>query len=427
VGRLFWKFFAFIWLAQLAGIVAIGSAFWLTASRLDPSFGEMGSGPGAGDRVGAGASVLHYAGSSAFHDWVEQEAGPAVFAVDASGHEVLDRRVAPELLAHARELLKVPRRPAPVREISDPDGNGYLVFAGGRAPGFTLPAALERAPGLRRGPRGMPPVGPTIATLLASVATALALAWYVAKPIRSLRTAFDAVAGGDLDMRVAPLIGTRKDELADLGRDFDRMADRLRASMIGQRMEEEIARIDRLVGDLLKLSRIEAGELGGPEEDFDLQELVHEVVRDANFEAQVTGRAVSWDEPTAAIVRGRPEMLQGAIENVVRNALNHAPGGSEVRIETGVDPKRTRFTLRVLDRGPGVPEQELARLFTPFFRAADLGGTEGYGLGLAIARRSIEAHGGAVSASNRPDGGLAVVVTLPVRESGRQAAEALPS
>jgi two-component system, OmpR family, sensor kinase len=464
VGRLFWKFFAFIWLAQLAGIVAIGSAFWLTASRLDPSFGEMGSGPGAGDRVGAGASVLHYAGSSAFHDWVEQEAGPAVFAVDASGHEVLDRRVSPELLAHARELLKVPRRPAPVREISDPDGNGYLVFAGGRAPGFTLPAALERAPALRRGPRGMPPLGPTIATLLASVATAVALAWYVAKPIRSLRTAFDAVAGGDLDMRVAPLIGTRQDELADLGRDFDRMADRLRASMNGQRrllhdvshemrsplarlqtavglirlkygeteptierMEEEIARIDRLLGDLLKLSRIEAGELGGPEEDFDLQELVHEVVRDANFEAQVTGGAVSWDEPTAAIVRGRPEMLQGAIENVVRNALKHAPGGSEVRIETGVDPKRARFTLRVLDRGPGVPEQELARLFTPFFRAADVGGTEGYGLGLAIARRSIEAHGGAVSASNRPDGGLAVVVTLPVRESGRQATEALPS
>jgi two-component system OmpR family sensor kinase len=298
------------------------------------------------------------------------------------------------------------------------------------------------------------------ATLLASLATALTLAWYVAKPIRSLRSAFDAVAGGDLEVRVAPLIGARKDELADLGQDFDRMADRLQASMNGQRrllhdvshemrsplarlqaaaglirlkyggeestierIEEEITRIDRLVGDLLKLSRLEAGELGGPEEEVDLQELVREVVTDANFEAQATDRAVTWDEQTAAIVWGRPEMLHGAIENVVRNALKHASGSSEVRIETSLDATQSRYTLRVLDRGPGVPEDELAGLFNPFFRAANAAETEGYGLGLAIARRSIEAHRGTIGASNRPDGGLVVTITLPVRATGLQAAE----
>jgi signal transduction histidine kinase len=297
--------------------------------------------------------------------------------------------------------------------------------------------------------------------MLASLAGAFGLAWYVAKPVRSLRTAFDAVAGGDLDVRVVPSLGGRHDELADLGRDFDRMADRLQASMNGQRrllhdvshemrsplarlqaaaglirlkygageaaierIEEEIVRIDRLVGDLLKLSRLEAGELAGPEEDVDMLELVREVVDDANFEAQATGRAVTWESETAASVSGRPEMLHGAIENIVRNALKHAAQSREVRVETSVDRTGHCYTLRVLDTGPGVPEHELADLFAPFFRAADAASTEGYGLGLAIARRSIEAHGGTIKASNRREGGLDVAIVLPLK---KQATSSSPS
>jgi two-component system OmpR family sensor kinase len=308
------------------------------------------------------------------------------------------------------------------------------------------------APRPRPGQRGIPPLSPTIATLMASLVTALALAWYVAKPIRSLRTAFDAVAGGDLGFRVTPSLGGRQDELADLGHDFDRMADRLQTSMNGQRrllhdvshemrsplarlqaatglirlkygqqepaierIEEEIVRIDRLVGDLLKLSRLEAGELAGPEEDVDMQELVREVLDDANFEAQAMGRVVTWDEETPGTVTGRPEMLHGAIENVIRNALKHAAQSREVRVETSVDAAGTRYTLRVLDTGPGVSEKELAGLFTPFFRAAESVRTEGYGLGLAIARRSIQAHGGSIDARNRPNGGLMVQIDLPLR------------
>lgn len=449
MGRLFWKFFAFIWLAQLVGIVAIGSTFWLTERRFDR---DIDPGPGAGDRVGAAAAVLRVAGLSGFTNWVEWEPGPMVFAVDESGHDVLDRSISPDMLARARELQSNPGRPAWVREVMDPERHRYLVFSLARtASGPPPPYLRDRLPGVRGGLRGRPPLAPIIATLLASLATAIALAWYVARPIRSLRTAFDAVAAGDLDVRVAPLIGSRQDELADLGRDFDRMADRLLESMTGQRrllhdvsheirsplarlqaatgllrlkqgpqdstverIEEEIMRIDGLVGDLLKLSRLEAGELGGPEEEVDMLDLVHEVISDANFETQAEGRTVIWQEETAAIVWGRPEMLHGAIENVVRNALKYAPPSAEVRIETSVDARHTRYTLRVLDRGPGVPAHELPRLFTPFFRAADARGTNGYGLGLAIARRSIEAHGGTIGASNRPEGGLAVVIVLPV-------------
>jgi two-component system OmpR family sensor kinase len=294
---------------------------------------------------------------------------------------------------------------------------------------------------------------PVITTLAASLATALALAWYVAKPIRSLRTAFDAVAGGDLDARVAPTIGSRHDELADLGRDFDRMADRLQESMnrqrhllhnvshevrsplarlqaavgllrlkhgaeepVVERIEEEIVRIDSLVGGLLQLSRFETGELSGTAEDIDMQELVREVVADANFEAQSMGRLVTWGDETAGVVSGRASMLHGALDNVIRNALKYAPECIDIIVETSLSDSREHYLVRVLDTGPGVPQHELADVFTPFFRSAESAVTDGHGLGLAIARRAIEAHGGTISASNRRAGGLAVVMALPLKQ-----------
>jgi two-component system OmpR family sensor kinase len=239
--------------------------------------------------------------------------------------------------------------------------------------------------------------------------------------------------------------------LADLGRDFDRMAARLQASMQSQRrllhdvshelrsplarlqaaaglirqnpdqpeimivrIEEEIARIDRLVGELLTLSRLETGETATVTEEVDLHDLVRDVVDDANFEAQARERAVIWDDRGSATLQGHAELLHSAIENVVRNALKHAPESRTIRVETAIDAKQHRYIVRVLDEGRGVPEDELAALFTPFFRGAASAGIVGSGLGLAIARRSIEAHGGTISANNRPGGGLNVEITLPL-------------
>jgi signal transduction histidine kinase len=367
VGRLFWKFFAFVWLAQLAGIIALGSLFWLTDHRAEAAFNDIAAGPMA---VGHGA--------------------------DRPGG-ALPRDLPPRYQMHA------------------------------------------------------PPPIPIVATLAASILTALLLAGYVAKPIRSLREAFEAVASGDLDRRIAPRLGARHDELADLGRDFDRMASRLKASMQGQRrllhdvshelrsplarlqaaaglirqnpdqlesmvarIEEEIARIDRLVGQLLTLSRLEAGDLIAVEEQIDMRDLVRDIVHDANFEAQVHEREVIWDDRGSATVQGRPELLHGAIENVVRNALKHAPQSRIVRVETSVDAAKRQYTLRVFDDGSGVPEDELPDLFTPFFRGSRAR-SDGYGLGLAIAQRSIEACGGTIRANNRPGGGLTVEIVLSWR------------
>jgi two-component system OmpR family sensor kinase len=449
VGRLFWKFFAFIWLAQLAGIIAVVSLFWLTDRRAEAAFNDIAAGPMVDIQVGAAAEVLRYAGAGAFRNWSERERGATVFAVDAAGRDVLGRLVPSGVAAEIRQLPRDRPESNGMREVQAADGRRYTLFAVGH--GADRPGrALPRAPAPRYRMRGPPPI-PIVATLAASILTALLLAGYVAKPIRSLRAAFEAVASGDLDRRIAPQLGARHDELADLGRDFDRMAARLKASMQGQRrllhdvshelrsplarlqaaaglirqnpdqleamvtrIEEEIARIDRLVGQLLTLSRLEAGDLIAVEEQVDMRDLVRDIVHDANFEAQVHEREVIFDDRGSATVQGRPELLHSAIENIVRNALKHAPESRIVRVETSVDAANRQYTLRVLDDGRGAPEDELPDLFTPFFRGSRAR-SDGYGLGLAIARRSIEACGGAIRANNRSGGGLSVEIVLPWR------------
>src|ERR1700736_1952116 len=259
----------------------------------------MAAGPMVDIQVGAAAEVLRYAGAGAFRNWSERERGATVFAVDAAGRDVLDRLVPSGAAAAIRQSPRDRPESPGIREVQAEDGHRYTLFAVGHGadrPGGALPRPHPPRYWLR-----IPPV-PIVATLAASILTALLLAGYVAKPVRSLRGAFEAAASGDLDRRIAPHLGARHDELADLGRDFDRMAPRLKARMGGERrllhavshelrsplarlqaaaglirlkygagepaverLEEEIVRIDRLVGDLLKLSRLETGELAGPE------------------------------------------------------------------------------------------------------------------------------------------------------------------
>jgi two-component system OmpR family sensor kinase len=448
MGRLFWKFFAFVWLAQMAGIIAVGSLFWLTDRRIEEAFNDVAAGPMADIQVGAAADVLRYAGVGGFRSWSEGERAPTVFALDTAGRDVLGRAVPVRV---ATEIGRLPRdrRDFPgLRQVQVADGQRFTLFTVGDG-ADRLAGAPSRPVPPRYWLRTMPPPLAMIATLAASVFTALLLAGYVAKPIRSLRAAFEAAASGDLDRRIAPHLGARQDELADLGRDFDRMAARLKASMQGQRrllhdvshelrsplarlqaaagllrqspgqpeamigrIEEEIVCIDRLVDELLKLSRLEAGEFLHVEEEVDMRDLVRDIVQDANFEAQAHEREVIWVDQGSVTLKVRPELLHSAVENVIRNALKHAPESRTVLVETRVDAATQEYTLRVLDEGPGVPEEELANLFTPFFRGA---GTrpDGYGLGLAIARRSIEAHGGTIRAYNRAPGGFCVEILLP--------------
>ena len=307
-------------------------------------------------------------------------------------------------------------------------------------------------PHVVRAPR--PPPEVMMGSILTSLAVAALLAWYVSKPIRSLRQALHAAARGDLDVRIGDRVGRRRDELADLGRDFDSTAARLKLLMDGQRrllhdvshelrsplarlqaavglvrqhpgnidaaidrVERESIRMAKLVAELLTLSRLEAGMDSWQQESVNIAELVTEVVADAAFELTASSVAVAFDVHVDSLqvanVTGNAEMLHRALENVVRNSVRHTPSGGQVHIAGEYNTVRREVRLTVADEGPGVATAELAFIFEPFFRGEAAQGTSGHGLGLAITQKVIESHGGRISAVNRTSGGLAVEICLP--------------
>jgi two-component system sensor histidine kinase CpxA len=324
---------------------------------------------------------------------------------------------------------------------------------------YTLVMGLPPGPRVFFGPRGMPVPGLIIAIISSGLVCYL-LSWYMTKPIARLRAATLQLAAGDLTARSGAPPSRRRDEVAGLMRDFDTMAERLEslvkaqsrllndishelrsplarlnvalglarqrsgpesASML-ERIELEANRLNELIGRILTLARLEDGEKRVPETPVPLDELVLNVVEDAEFEAQARHCHVRSTIPVGEWgVRGDASLLHSALENVVRNAVRYT--GEETSVE--VELSRTQSTagpqatLRISDCGPGVPPDSLDKLFLPFYRLDDARGrlTGGVGLGLAITERAVRFHGGKVTAFNRPGGGLMVEINLPLVRS----------
>jgi two-component system OmpR family sensor kinase len=452
MGRLFWKFFLSILLAQLAATVGVSSVFWLREQARERAAAQsIDTSPPAEFMLQAAAATLTHGGSEALRELVAGTSHRSVLVLDTAGRDLLGRSVAPELRAEAeRELASDSGRH--VRKLAAPDGQVYLIFVprdGQRRPGLGVPGSPDGRP---HGPpldRHFRPLAPIIAATLASLLFAALLAWYFARPIRALRDAFDAAAAGDLTPRFAGGAGARNDELSDLGRDFDRMSARLRALMDGQRrllhdvshelrsplarlqaaiglahqqpdkvgaslqqIERESVRMDKLVGELLTLARLEAAGPPRMDELIGIGDMVDEIAADARFEAAHSGTRVDVAGSADVNVSGAPDLLWRALENVVRNAIKHGGGGAvEIRLRTDA----VTVHIDVLDRGPGIAEADLGSVFQPFFRSsASRVNVDGHGLGLAIAKRVVEAHGGAIAAANRDGGGLCVSIALPL-------------
>jgi two-component system OmpR family sensor kinase len=180
------------------------------------------------------------------------------------------------------------------------------------------------------------------------------------------------------------------------------------------RIDREARKLDAMVHELLALSRAESGAAEEVNEYFDPIAVVESVVSDAQFEAQMGGRSISVampgvEEPLRPSVRGSAELVRRAIENVVRNALRFSPAGGAVEVVVGIERDPLRYRFAVADEGAGADAAALGKLFDPFVR----GDPAGVGLGLAIARRAILAHGGEISARNRAEGGFVVEIEIP--------------
>lgn len=285
--------------------------------------------------------------------------------------------------------------------------------------------------------------------LMTALLLCAALARYLSSPIGKIRAATHELADGNLNARVAERVGRRRDELADLARDFDIMAGRIEKLIKSQqrlsrdvshelrsplgrmnvaleiakqrstpesaplleRIEKESARLNDMISRILILAKLESGSDEVERERVDLSMLVSEVVDDADFEAQVKQKAVIIKRADKCEVLGSANLLRSALENVLRNAVRYTAEGTSVDVE--LTTSNGRAAISVTDHGGGVPEDELENLFRPFYRVAEARErkTGGIGLGLAIAQRAIRAHDGTINARNIADG-LSIEMTL---------------
>ena len=457
MGRLFWKFFFFISLSQLAAILGVTASFWLEHHASGEDRPGIDQGYTASVLVESASAALKDGGVEALRNLLRNQDPALVYAVDEQNNELLGRKVAPEMLKRIRSCLKTGSFDEAISETKAADGHAYLLFLPLPAdqPGGGHPPDGHHPPGGHHPPDEFHiPIEPIIAAIFASFIFAALLARYFSKPIRNLRTALEAATNGNLDMRLGPEMSKRRDELADLGLRFDLMADNLRSLMDGQRrllhdvshelrsplarlqaaigltrqqpekletyldrIEREGVRMDKLVGELLTISRLEAGVMTSMDEEINMDDLVSGVVDDARFEAEASRHTVDFSGRSKAFIKGNAELLHSAIENVIRNAIRHTPAGSQVSVEVRSNADGSMAVLSICDQGPGIPENELGKIFEPFYRGHGTERTDGHGLGLALARRVVEAHGGSVRASNMRSGGLCVEFILPVAHS----------
>jgi len=433
MGSLFSKIFLAFWLAA----VLLGGAMFLGERTLgDRALDE------AEHRIEAHAetatTLYQEQGLAAVAQWLrslQREDGRPIVLLDGDGKLPFHQRLPPRLEHRLKEIV-------PHEGVMRIGQSRYLVVSamGNTAPHYFLATVVN----LEREHRLPPGMRIAIAILISGLIS-LGLAASLTRPIRRLRAAAQRMAEGDLTVRVG---GKGKDEVAELARDFDVMAERLREMLQSQRrllsdvshelrsplarlrvalelleknddrqqalkrIGKEADELERLVSNLLSLARLESGQSTLERKPVSLQQILENVVNDANYEAGAKGRHVSLEAERDFMLEGDPVLLRAAVENVVRNAVRHT------REQTTVEVRLTALDngalVEVCDQGEGVPETELSRMFEAFTRIGEARDRHsgGFGLGLSITGQVMAAHGGRVSAANRSGGGGGLCVSL---------------
>jgi two-component system, OmpR family, sensor histidine kinase CpxA len=370
--------------------------------------------------------------------------------LDPEGHDILGRGVpsgAERVFAKARATGQTQFHIGLLwtgASVDDRPEGKYILVAKVLVPyGFLLGGALEMT------------VLTWLLPTLVGALLCLLLARHIAAPIRTLQSVAGRIADGDLSVRASPAIGSRKDELADLARDFDRMADRIQSllhkqlELLGdishelrspltrlnvslelvrrgqtdavEHMQGDLERLDSLIGQILTLTRLETRDHHKTETLVNLRSILESVAEDARFEVKQDGKSVVISRADDCRIKGDPALLRSCIENVVRNAVHYTQPQSDVTISLevvgdGSDSAR----ILVADHGDGVPLGALDRIFEPFYRVTQAREhrTGGTGLGLSISRRIAIVHGGSIRARNRDGGGLEMEIWLPVKDPG---------
>ncbi len=401
--------------------------------------------PYASNRPAPFSLLLSLEMSEARHAW--EESGPAelketlariarvtrareIIFADSTGKDVLTGENHADLMKEARSWTRFP--------FSGRGGTTFARFAADgkyamfvvTAPRFLLSSLLQPA---------------YLWVLALSALLCYALAYNLTSPLRRLQGAVIRFGRGDLDARAQE---SRHDEFGELAGEFNRMAERIQTLLDAERrllldvshelrsplarlsvavelarsgespalpldrIQKEADRLNALISQMLEVTRVEGDPASRKLARVRLDELIHGLVDDCSIEAKARGCDLTMNNPPSIAVEGDGELLRRAIENVMRNAIRHAP--PESTIEVALENGAGRAKVRVRDYGPGVPEESLPRLFDPFYRVdTDRNrGSGGVGLGLSIAKRAVELHHGSLRASNAQPG-LLVEIELP--------------
>ncbi len=415
-----------------------------------PGFRELGPGSHEIYRIFYGLQTV---ASNELLEWIRQrenQDGLDIRLVDSEGKDIFGRRLLPgsnEIISRLggyrrRVLYREDDRILFGQEMYRPEWGQLSLVIVPRPPASPLIAFLTRHLWLR-----------LLIAVLISGAISYAVSRYLTRPLKHLQVASRDLASGNLAARIdVPNRGG--DETDALARDFNSMAAQLQDKITAQkrllsdvshelrsplarmrvalalaekdpargteqltRIERETALLDDLIGQLLSAPET----LTSMEDTLDLVSLLQEVCDDANFESKADNKNVSFSSHLEeALQRSHGEQLRRAFENVIRNAARHTTAGTTVRVELA--HRDNHFQVTVEDCGPGAPEEELEKIFEPFYRLDEARQREtgGFGLGLSIARRAVEQHGGRIHAENRQSGdgtegqaGLRVTISLP--------------
>jgi two-component system sensor histidine kinase CpxA len=460
---LFLKIFLSFWAAQALFLVL---AILVTIALRPARHGIESQGPQILAEV---VNAYQSGGERGAHDYMEElwhTQHVRAFVFDPSGHE-LSGRPAPPWIEDVRQggasQGGPPHGGLPHHHgwmdnlLPDRIMRQALTLDGKR---YTMVLELPPGPRVFFGPHDIPGLGIAIAVITSGLMCYL-LAWSMTSPVTRLRKAAQSLAAGDLSARTGAPASGRRDELTELMRDFDRMAERIEGLVDSQsrllkdvshelrsplarlsvalglarqratpevapelesslnRIELEADRLNQLIERLLTISRLESGTDGLRNTMLSLRKLVEQVAHDAEYETPGRGCRVTTPAEAADefLVEADPDLLRSAVENVVRNATRYTAEGTtvEVRLERQQAVSGEEIVVRVLDSGPGVPDEALPKIFEPFYRLDDARNrqTGGAGLGLSIADRAIRLHGGQLRASNRKEGGLEVEIRIP--------------
>lgn len=471
MGKLFWKFFFGFWMCLIAAALATGIALYLTREK--PGSSDIAEGPRAQFMLETMQEVLEGKGPLALQELLERNrlrTGNAVpvFAVSQAGDDILGRDIPDNIRERINTLFGGLEQAEPgILKVTAKDQSQWILFIprhrkppepGADAPGDQskpIDGRVDstRGEGRRQRDALQPPLPPVpgaglVAALLASLLFAGALAYTFSKPLNTLKNAFREAGKGRLGIRISRSRRKRTDEIGELLSGFDLMASEIEARIEQQkallhdvshelrsplarlnlavglarqnpaqleaslcRIETEAERLDNLIGELLNLSRLESSHIqNAGRASHNVIELLGAVVDDARFEAQQQNRHIEFQDLLDTwSIPCEPEVLQRAFDNLIRNAVKHTPDGGKVEVVARKGAQGA-LHIQVLDEGPGVPEELMGKLFTPFFKH---GSKAGHGLGLAIARKSIENHGGTLVARLRQPVGLEFELVLP--------------